>query len=66
MASIAGGQQVAVVDGNVVRVLSRLRTLAHDPSSKEAVKLHAQLANLLVDPTRPGCFNQVCNTETSS
>ncbi|KAL3154142.1 hypothetical protein ABBQ32_013669 [Trebouxia sp. C0010 RCD-2024] len=58
IASIAGNEQVAVVDANVVRVLARLRRLAGDQKSKGMVQLNAQLAGSLVDPDRPGCFNQ--------
>ena len=59
IASIAGNEQVAVVDANVVRVLARLRRLTGDQKSKAMVQLNAQLADSLVDPDRPGCFNQV-------
>ena len=52
-------QRVAVVDANVIRVLARLRTLSADQKSKPIVKLNAKLADCLVDPDRPGCFNQV-------
>lgn len=45
------------MDANVVRVLARLRRLAGDP--KLAVKEHAALADALLDPDRPGDFNQV-------
>lgn len=57
IASIACAERVAVVDANVVRVLARLRCLAGDP--KQATKLHAALAEALLDPARPGDFNQV-------
>ena len=50
---------MAVVDANVVRVLARLRRLGADQKSSGMVKLNTQLANALVDPVRPGCFNQV-------
>ena len=59
MASIAANERVAAVDANVVRVLSRLRCLSMDPKAKSSVQLHAQLADSLVDPDRPGDFNQV-------
>ena len=59
VASIAGNQRVAVVDANVIRVLARLRTLSDDQKTKPMVLLNAQLADSLVDPNRPGCFNQV-------
>lgn len=60
IASIAHGERAAVVDGNVVRVLSRIRGW----ESEDAVGAAAQrrkveeLAGWLVDPRRPGDFNQ--------
>ncbi len=53
VASIAFGEVVAAVDGNVKRVLSRLFDLP-DPSLAEL----RELAGILVDPLRPGDFNQ--------
>lgn len=53
VASIAFGEVVPAVDGNVRRVLSRLFDLA-DPSAGELKALAAEL----VDPFRPGDFNQ--------
>lgn len=58
IASIGGNQCVAVVDANVVRVLARLRRLSGPQKGSGMVKLNAQLADALVDPVRPGCFNQ--------
>ncbi|DBB06496.1 TPA: hypothetical protein ACH3X1_012048 [Trebouxia sp. C0004] len=58
IASIGGNQCVAVVDANVVRVLARLHRLSGDQKSSGVVKLNARLADALVDPVRPGCFNQ--------
>lgn len=59
IASIACGRRVAVVDGNVMRVLSRLRAVAvPDPKAAAAAKLYASIADSLVDPERPGDFNQ--------
>ncbi|KAL0055531.1 hypothetical protein WJX82_001534 [Trebouxia sp. C0006] len=58
IASIGGNQCVAVVDANVVRVLARLRKLSGDQKSSGMVKLNTRLADALVDPVRPGCFNQ--------
>ena len=53
VASIAFGEVVPAVDGNVKRVLSRLFDLeAPRPSEYRA------LAEALVDPQRPGDFNQ--------
>jgi A/G-specific adenine glycosylase len=53
VASIAFGEVVPAVDGNVRRVLSRLFDLP-DPSPAELT----ELAGSLVDPLRPGDFNQ--------
>lgn len=58
IASTACGEQVAVVDGNVVRVLSRLRKIAGDPKNTGMVKLFADLAQKTLDHERPGDFNQ--------
>jgi adenine-specific DNA glycosylase len=60
IASIACGERAAVVDGNVIRVLARLRRVAGDPRSGPLTKLWAQLADALLDPGRPGDFNQAC------
>jgi A/G-specific adenine glycosylase len=40
IASIAFNVRTPVVDGNVVRVLSRLRAVSGDPTEKKNVKLH--------------------------
>jgi A/G-specific adenine glycosylase len=59
IASIAFDEPVAVVDGNVVRVLARLdgvRAKLRDASS--AAKLFTGRADELVDPKKPGDFNQ--------
>jgi A/G-specific adenine glycosylase len=53
VASIAFGRTVPAVDGNVRRVLSRLFDLP-DPGASEL----RELASVLVDPARPGDFNQ--------
>ncbi|KAM9762361.1 adenine DNA glycosylase isoform 4-T4 [Menidia menidia] len=46
------------VDGNVVRVLCRLRAVGADSSSPAVQGALWALADLLVDPQRPGDFNQ--------
>ncbi|BDA41049.1 Adenine DNA glycosylase [Coccomyxa sp. Obi] len=56
IASITCSEGVAVVDANVVRVIARLRRMAGDP--RAAAKEYAALADALLDPERPGCFNQ--------
>ncbi|KAF9970745.1 hypothetical protein BGZ73_006487 [Actinomortierella ambigua] len=48
----------AIVDGNVVRLLSRLRAIGGDVKSPKVIELHWEVAEQLVHPTRPGCFNQ--------
>jgi A/G-specific adenine glycosylase len=60
IASIAYGEAVAVVDGNVERVLSRISGWGAS-SRAGAVELRRKIekqASLLVDPQRPGDFNQ--------
>ncbi len=60
IASIAHNEPVAVVDGNVERVICRLEGWEHGNSGgalglARKIESHAQV---LVDPTRPGDFNQ--------
>jgi A/G-specific adenine glycosylase len=60
IASIAHNERIAVVDGNVERVLCRLA--GWDATAKDGVTALRRkidvLANELVDPSRPGDFNQ--------
>lgn len=58
IASIAFGQPVPVVDGNVARVLARLLWLKGDLKTHAAQKQLWAIAEQLVDPARPGAFNQ--------
>ncbi|XP_034507333.1 adenine DNA glycosylase isoform X2 [Ailuropoda melanoleuca] len=58
IASIAFGQATGVVDGNVVRVLCRVRAIGADSSSALVSQHLWSLAQQLVDPTRPGDLNQ--------
>nr|XP_021539518.1 adenine DNA glycosylase isoform X1 [Neomonachus schauinslandi] len=58
IASIAFGQATGVVDGNVVRVLCRVRAIGADPRSALVSQLLWSLAQQLVDPARPGDWNQ--------
>ena len=53
IASIAFGEPVAAVDGNVRRVVSRI--FAHPGDPPKAIQ---ELVNSLLCPTRPGDFNQ--------
>jgi A/G-specific adenine glycosylase len=60
IASIAHGEPVAVVDGNVERVLCRLQGWGHG-SGGHAISLRQRIGTLaqkLVDPAQPGNFNQ--------
>ena len=59
IASIAFGESVAVVDGNVIRVVTRLlgdRQQFRDGS--QAMTVLQPLVNQLIDPKKPGDFNQ--------
>jgi len=60
IASIAYGEQVAVVDGNVERVIQRLAGWGTDQRSGQSalIRRTESLANVLLDPKRPGDFNQ--------
>uniref|UniRef100_A0A663M752 Adenine DNA glycosylase n=1 Tax=Athene cunicularia TaxID=194338 RepID=A0A663M752_ATHCN len=58
IASISYGQATGVVDGNVIRVLCRLRCIGADSSSPLVVDRLWDMANALVDRSRPGDFNQ--------
>eukprot|EP00160_Parvularia_atlantis_P003097 Unigene12577_Nuclearia_a/m.38200 Unigene12577_Nuclearia_a/g.38200 ORF Unigene12577_Nuclearia_a/g.38200 Unigene12577_Nuclearia_a/m.38200 type:complete len:507 (+) Unigene12577_Nuclearia_a:79-1599(+) len=58
ISSIVFNEPAPLVDGNVVRVLSRLRAIGADVKSPAAVALHWRLARALLDPARPGDFNQ--------
>ncbi|KAK2106644.1 hypothetical protein P7K49_016158 [Saguinus oedipus] len=51
-------QATSVVDGNVARVLCRVRAIGADPSSNLVSQQLWSLAQQLVDPARPGDFNQ--------
>lgn len=58
VASIAGGEQVSVVDGNVIRVVSRLAGIDGDPQRKafrQEIHRWMEKAMLGLDP---GVFNQ--------
>lgn len=58
VASIAFCEPVAVVDGNVMRVLSRLFCYSEDISKAAAKKYFQEKALSLLDPKNPGDFNQ--------
>uniref|UniRef100_A0A8C6MBD3 Adenine DNA glycosylase n=1 Tax=Nothobranchius furzeri TaxID=105023 RepID=A0A8C6MBD3_NOTFU len=56
--SIALGQVTGAVDGNVIRVLCRVRAIGADSTRPTVTEALWNLSNLLVDPERPGDFNQ--------
>ena len=61
IASIAHGERVAVVDGNVERVLCRLAGWEAGSRKSGGAALRRKIENLaaqLLDPARPGDFNQ--------
>lgn len=58
IASFAFNQPHAVVDGNVLRVLSRVFGITEPIDSTEGKKLFTNLAEKLLDKTYPGVYNQ--------
>ena len=59
IASIAFGSPVGVVDGNVVRVISRLRALGANPTTAASKRTLQGMADTLASGSgRPGCLNQ--------
>ncbi len=58
IASFAFDEKVAVVDGNVFRVLARFLGVETDISSHEAKKVFGELANKLISEESPSIYNQ--------
>lgn len=58
VSSIAFGERHAVVDGNVIRVLSRFYGITDDVANGKTKRLIQSLADELLDPQHPGEFNQ--------
>jgi A/G-specific adenine glycosylase len=58
VASIAFGESVAVVDGNVKRVIDRLVNRKAAPEESNAEKHYWEIAGQLLDRQSPGDFNQ--------
>ncbi len=58
IASFAFDEAVAVVDGNVYRVLARVFGIKTDIGSTEGQKQFAQLANQLIPYEQPATYNQ--------
>ncbi|KAG9405704.1 hypothetical protein AC1031_003619 [Aphanomyces cochlioides] len=74
IASVAFQQVEPLVDGNVIRVFSRLRAIGGDPNHKPLLKHCWDSGKELIDENRPGDFNQalmelgatVCSIQTPS
>ncbi|MDN3722873.1 A/G-specific adenine glycosylase [Aequorivita sp. SDUM287046] len=58
IASICFNQPEAVVDGNVYRTLSRVFGISTPINTPAGQKEFKQMAQLLIDKTQPGTFNQ--------
>lgn len=58
VASIAFGEPVAAIDGNVSRVLARLDRIPGDPRRSEGKQRLREVADRLLDREHPGEFNQ--------
>lgn len=58
IASIALGEAVAVLDGNVKRVLARLNTFDQPINEKSSESVLWNMADQFLDPNRPGDYNQ--------
>jgi len=58
IASIAFGEPVAVVDGNVMRVVTRLKAYGGDIGEASTKQFVQEVANQLLDQKNPGDFNQ--------
>jgi A/G-specific adenine glycosylase len=56
--SIAFDRPMAVVDGNVKRLLARLLEVGDPVGSPAAMKAFREWSGRLLDPSRPGAFNQ--------
>ncbi|MCR8967076.1 A/G-specific adenine glycosylase [Streptococcus zalophi] len=58
IASIAFQEPTPAVDGNVMRVLARLFEVNYDIGDPKNIKLFQAIMTRLIDPERPGDFNQ--------
>ncbi|KAI7899653.1 DNA glycosylase [Cokeromyces recurvatus] len=58
ISSIVFGEPSPVVDGNVIRVLSRWRAIHADPKKIKSVDLFWEIAASIVPELNPGDFNQ--------
>ena len=58
ISSIAFNLPEPAVDGNVMRVLARLFEVNHDIGNPSNRKIFQAMMEVLIDPDRPGDFNQ--------
>jgi len=58
ISSMAFGLPAEVVDGNVIRIISRLRGVGGDVKKANVINYFWKLSKDLLDTTRPGHFNQ--------
>ncbi len=58
ISSIAFNLPQPAVDGNVMRVLARLFEVNHDIGNSSNRKIFQAMMEILIDPNRPGDFNQ--------
>ncbi|KAF7730421.1 hypothetical protein EC973_002228 [Apophysomyces ossiformis] len=58
ISSIVFGERSAAVDGNVIRVVARLRAIGADPKKAASVEAFWDITTSLVPEARPGDFNQ--------
>ncbi|ORX82152.1 DNA glycosylase [Anaeromyces robustus] len=58
ISSIAFGLPAEVVDGNVIRIISRLRGVGGDVKKSNVINYFWKLSKDLLDTKRPGHFNQ--------
>lgn len=58
ISSIALGQVTGAVDGNVIRVLCRVRAIGAESTGPSVTEALWKIADTLVDVERPGDFNQ--------
>lgn len=58
ISSIAFGLPAEVVDGNVIRIISRLRGIGGDVKKANVINYFWKLSKDILDTTRPGHFNQ--------
>lgn len=58
IASIAYDEPVAVVDGNVIRVISRLFKINEPANTSKGIKIIKELANQVLDKNHPARHNQ--------